>query len=116
MRKIKTTKQYKKSYKRCLKRGGFPLQAFEYISQILVTRPFTQDEVYNYKVHKLQNSRKYKDCWELHIDGSSGDWLLIYKLLGDSVRFEDVIVEYNDIGTHSDCFGEIDLTDDLVIL
>lgn len=115
-RKIKYTNQYKRAYKRCMKRGNFPVNDLKSIMQILMTRPFTQEEVYQHKVHKLENSRKYKGCWELHIKNRNDDNLLIYQLVGNSVKFEDILVELNDVGTHSDCFGSIVNPDDIVVL
>ena len=115
-RKIKYTNQYKRAFKRCMKRNNFPVKELKAIMQILVTRPFTYDEVYQHKVHKLEDSRKYKGCWELHIKNRNDDNLLVYQLLGNSVKFEDILVEFEDVGTHSDLYGSIVDLDDIVCL
>ena len=49
-----------------------------------------------YNDHKLNNSKKYKDCRECHIEP---DWLLIYKIEDDKL-----ILTLTDTGSHSDLF------------
>ena len=46
-----------------------------------------------HKLHQLKGN--FKDRWDCHVDP---DWVLIYKIEGDSVIFERT-------GTHSDLFN-----------
>ena len=50
-----------------------------------------------YRNHKLSNDKKYKDCFECHIEP---DWLLVYKIENNTL----VLLLYA-IGSHSDLFN-----------
>lgn len=86
------------------------------ILKILALRPFTDEERIKYKVHHLHNDRKYQNCDELHIGGRNSDWLLIYHVSGNTIYFDDTIVELENTGTHSDCFGECEFDDSMEII
>lgn len=84
------TGQFKRSLKRCVKRG-LNLKVFTDTLDILQQTGTLPSE---YKAHKL--SGKYTDCWECHMQS---DWLLIWKQ--DDTVLELLLV---DTGTHSDLF------------
>ena len=84
------TVQFKKSLKRCVRRG-LRIEAFAKVLDILQQNGTLPNE---YRPHKLQG--KYKDCWECHIEP---DWLLIWEQDDHQLRL--ILV---DTGTHSDLF------------
>lgn len=84
------TGQFKKSLKRCVRRG-LRIEAFAKVLDILQQNGTLPNE---YRPHKLQG--KYKDCWECHIEP---DWLLIWEQDDHQLRL--ILV---DTGTHSDLF------------
>lgn len=88
--------------KRCEKRG-LDLSLLDTVEEILATREFTKDEIVKYKVHNL--SGKYKGYQELHIGNKSSNWLLVYRIFGNKVRFEDTYVSLENTGTHDECLG-----------
>jgi mRNA interferase YafQ len=82
--------QFRKSYKRMIKRGANPELLVKAISLICTVEPLP----FNYKEHNLSgNYSEYKECHIL------SDWLLIYKK--DAAK---KIVYFTDTGTHSDLF------------
>ena len=50
-----------------------------------------------YHNHALQNSKKYKNCNELHIEP---DWLLVYKYINDNT----LVLLLVETGSHSNLF------------
>lgn len=91
MYEIEYTNSFKRSFKKCLKRG-LDSHVFETALRILVEKGSLPQ---NYKPHKL--SGKYRGLWECHLQS---DWLLIW--------FQDddkLILQLIDTGTHSDLFG-----------
>lgn len=91
MYEIEYTNSFKRSFKKCLKRG-LDSHVFEAALRILVEKGCLPQ---NYKPHKL--SGKYRGLWECHLQP---DWLLIW--------FQDddkLILQLIDTGTHSDLFG-----------
>ena len=91
MYEIEYTNSFKRSFKKCLKRG-LDSHEFEAALRILVEKGSLPQ---NYKPHKL--SGKYRGLWECHLQS---DWLLIW--------FQDddkLILQLIDTGTHSDLFG-----------
>lgn len=91
MYEIEYTNSFKRSFKKCLKRG-LESHVFETALRILVEKGSLPQ---NYKPHKL--SGKYRGLWECHLQS---DWLLIW--------FQDddkLILQLIDTGTHSDLFG-----------
>lgn len=91
MYEIEYTNSFKRSFKKCLKRG-LDSHVFEAVLRILVEKGNLPQ---NYKPHKL--SGKYCGLWECHLQP---DWLLIW--------FQDddkLILQLIDTGTHSDLFG-----------
>lgn len=91
MYEIEYTNSFKRSFKKCLKRG-LDSNVFEAALRILVEKGSLPQ---NYKPHKL--SGKYRGLWECHLQP---DWLLIW--------FQDddkLILQLIDTGTHSDLFG-----------
>ena len=90
MYSIVYTNQFKKSLKRCVKRGldVSLLTAAVTILQENGSLPA------NYSPHRLKG--QYAGCWECHLEP---DWLLVW-------RQNDTILElvFVDTGTHSDLF------------
>ena len=85
---LSRTSQFKKDYKRIVKRGYDVEKLFDAIN-ILAEQKHLPERFRN---HKL--SGNYKDCFECHLQP---DWLLIY-LLNDT---ELVLIR---TGTHADLF------------
>lgn len=92
MLKIEFTGQFKKDYKRAVKRGCNP-EALETVITILVNEQPLPEK---YRDHALTNSRHYKNMRECHIEP---DWLLVYKVLK-----ETLILRLIRTGSHSDLF------------
>ena len=92
MLKVKYRSQFKKDYKRALKRGLDP-EALRIVLDKLINNE-TLDA--KYRDHQLVDSRKYKNFRECHIQP---DWLLIY--YSDQ---ENLILTLVRTGTHSDLF------------
>ena len=69
MYEIEYTNSFKRSFKKCLKRG-LDSHVFESALRILVEKGSLPQ---NYKPHKL--SGKYRGLWECHLQP---DWLLIW--------------------------------------
>lgn len=90
MLKVKMTSQFKKDWKRIIKRGYNP-QKFEIVLEQLIFEK-TLDE--KYKDHKL--SGNYEGCRECHIEP---DWLLIYYIENNILT-----LTLARTGTHSDLF------------
>lgn len=91
MYEIEYTNSFKRSFKKCLKRG-LESHVFETALRILVEKGSLPQ---NYKPHKL--SGKYRGLWECHLQS---DWLLIWSQDDDKL-----ILQLIDTGTHSDLFG-----------
>ncbi len=88
MRRIIHTRQLERDIKLCNRRGK-DMRKFREISAFLVQETALPIK---YRDHKLVGN--YTGCRECHIEP---DWLLIYKIDGDSIIFERT-------GTHSDLF------------
>lgn len=88
--KLKSTKQFDKQLKKCIKRG-YDITKFEEVADCLVEGRILPEK---YKVHRL--SAKYAHCWECHI---TADWLLLWEYNEDAL-----ILLLLQTGTHSDIF------------
>lgn len=84
------TGQFKRSFKKCIKRG-LNVKTFTDALDILQEKGSLPHE---YRPHKLTG--QYSGCWECHLEP---DWLLIWRQ--DDVVLELILV---DTGTHSDLF------------
>ena len=83
--------KFKKSLKKCFKRG-LDIEKLREVLKILENGGVLPPE---YKSHKL--SGKFQGNWECHIQP---DWLLIWEQ-----REEELILLLIDTGSHSDIFG-----------
>ena len=90
--KICITGLFKRSYKRCLKRGFNG----ERLSEVLTILSSGGTLPPKYRSHKL--SGKYEGCMECHIQP---DWLLVWQQ-----NNEQLTLLLIDTGTHSDLFGK----------
>ncbi len=90
MYSLNYTGQFKRSLKRCVKRG-LNIQLLTDTLDILQATGKLSD---SYKPHKLTGN--YKGCWECHI---SPDWLLVWQQ-----NDEELVLIMVDTGTHSDLF------------
>ncbi len=90
MLNIQYSLQFKKDYKKIIKRGYNPT-LLENVLKILVSNKVLPSK---YKEHNL--SGKYKDYKECHI---TPDWLLIYK-----INQSTLTLILTRTGTHSDLF------------
>lgn len=92
MLKVEYTGQFKKDYKQAVKRG-LDIKALQKVITILMNE---QELPENYRDHRLENSRNYKDMRECHIQP---DWLLVYKIYNN-----ELVLKLIRTGTHSDLF------------
>jgi mRNA interferase YafQ len=92
MLKPKFTGQFKKDYKRAVKRGCRPEKLEKVITILVNEQPLPEQ----YRDHALVNSRNYQDMRECHIEP---DWLLVYKIVQD-----ELILKLIRTGSHSDLF------------
>ena len=83
--------QFKRSYKKCIKRDCNKVLFEEVVTLLAENGTLPQ----RYKAHKL--SGEWKGFWECHIQP---DWLLIWEQ-----RETELILILTDTGTHSDLFG-----------
>ena len=90
MYKIKTTHQFEKDLKRCIKRG-YPMDKFREVIKLLERDGRLPAD---YCPHVLHGNREGQ--WECHIQS---DWLLIWK----QYDYELELLMLNT-GTHSDLF------------
>ncbi len=88
MIKIKFANRFKKELELMQKRGKNPNKIAEIIKLLELDAKLPK----KYKDHRLQG--KFSQFRECHIEP---DWLLIYRIEGDSIIFERT-------GTHSDLF------------
>lgn len=91
MWEIEYTNRFKRSFKRCIKRG-LNVEVFATAVEILHQTGTLPPE---YRPHKL--SGKYTGYWECHLQP---DWLLVWL-----PREEELVLTFIDTGTHSDLFG-----------
>ena len=92
MLKPEFTGQFKRDYKRAIKRGCDPKKLEKVISILCREEPLPPV----YRDHDLTNSRNYKDMRECHIEP---DWLPIYKIVRGTL-----ILKLIRTGSHSDLF------------
>lgn len=89
MLKFRTTNQFEKDYKKVLKRGKDEKKILAIMKRLI-----NQESLeLRHKEHNLRGN--YIGRRECHIEP---DWLLVYKIGGDSIIFERT-------GTHADLFG-----------
>lgn len=88
--KLKTTKQFDKQLKKCLKRGYDETKLKEVVTSLVEGMELHM----RHHAHRL--SSKFDYCWECHI---TPDWLLLWEYDED-----DVILLLLQTGTHSDIF------------
>ena len=79
MRKLKTTTRFEKDYKKALKSG----RDLTRLKRVMTWIACAQELPPELRDHKLVGN--YQGRRECHL---AGDWLLIYKLEGDTVIFE----------------------------
>ncbi|MDD5839394.1 MAG: type II toxin-antitoxin system YafQ family toxin [Bacteroidales bacterium] len=91
MYKIEYTNKFKRSLKRCYKRG-LDVEALRDVIRLLSETGTLSEK---YRPHKLGG--KWNSAWECHIEP---DWLLIWEQ-----NDTELILLLIDTGTHSDLFG-----------
>ena len=92
MLRVEFTAQFKKDYKRAVKRGCDPKELETVITLLANEQPLPE----KYRDHALADSRNYKDMRECHIEP---DWLLVYKILR-----ETLILRLIRTGSHRDLY------------
>ena len=88
---IRYSNLFKRSFKKCLKRGCDEDKFREVITILSENGSLPA----KYRPHKLKGA--YKDCWECHI---TPDWLLVWEQEDD-----ELLLILIDTGSHSDLFG-----------
>ena len=86
------TAMFKRQYKKALKQGKDEKKLLD----ILILLANGDELEPKYRNHKLSNDKKYKDCFECHIEP---DWLLVYKYTEGNL----VLLLFN-LGSHSELF------------
>lgn len=84
------TGQFKRSLRRCVRRG----LDVKLLREVLYLLQQNGDLPEEYRPHKLLG--KYRDCWECHIQP---DWLLVWQK-----KDKELCLVLIDTGTHSDIF------------
>ena len=92
MLKAEFTGQFKKDYKKAVKRGCNPQKLMNIIQLLCEEKDLPPEN----RDHALVNSRNYKNMRECHIEP---DWLLVYQ-----ISQEVLILKLIRTGTHSDLF------------
>lgn len=92
MLKIRYHNQFKKDYKKAIKRGFDPSKLEEVLTILLQGESLPP----KYRDHQLTSSKYYQGVRECHIQP---DWLLIYYIENDQL-----ILNLFRTGTHSDLF------------
>lgn len=87
---VSYTGQFKRSLKRCVKRG-LDIKIFTATLDLLQSTGTLPPQ---YRPHKLTG--KYAECWECHMQP---DWLLVWRQ--NDTELELILV---DTGSHSDLF------------
>ena len=91
MYEIYFSNQFKRSYKKCLKRGCNKMLFQEVVTLLAETGTLPS----RYRPHKLTGD--WQGFWECHIQPN---WLLIWEQ-----HEKELILILTDTGTHSDLFG-----------
>ena len=89
---VDSTSDFQKDYKRIVKQGKDLKKIKTVIDKLACGEKLDS----KYKDHKLSDSKKYKNCRELHIEP---DWLLVYRIIENKL-----ILLLIDTGSHSDLF------------
>ena len=84
--------QFKKDYKKAVKRG-LDIKEHENVIFLLATEQKLPDK---FRDHALADSRNYKGMRECHIES---DWLLVYQIIKS-----ELILNLVRTGSHSDLF------------
>ena len=87
-RQLIRTSQFRKDYKRAVKRGWDTAKIGAIVDALATDKPLPP----NARPHKL--SGEYQDAWDVHI---APDWVLIYEINTDTLKLRRT-------GTHSDLF------------
>ena len=86
--KVSFTSKFKQQYKK-IKNQGKDLNKLDKIINKLINGDNLDIK---YKNHILQNSKKFKNCYECHIEP---DWLLVYQYFNDKL-----IIVLIETGSH----------------
>lgn len=92
MLKPEFTGQFKKDFKKAVKRGCNPKKLESIVTLLCEEKALPAEN----RDHALVNSRNYKNMRECHIDP---DWLLVYQ-----ISKEALILKLIRTGSHSDLF------------
>ena len=92
MLKPEFTGQFKKDFKKAVKRGCDPKKLENIVTLLCEGKSLPAEN----RDHALVNSRNYKNMRECHIDS---DWLLVYQ-----ISKEMLILKLIRTGSHSDLF------------
>ncbi len=90
---LRVTNQFKKDFRRCIKRG-LPIAKIQEAMRLLETTGFLPSD---FKPHKLTG--KYAGTWECHINGRNSDWLMVWEQ--DDTALTLLMLR---TGSHSDIF------------
>ena len=89
---IKYTVVFKKNYKK-IKKQGKDIEKLKIIISKLANGLELEEK---YKNHMLIDNKRYKNCFECHIEP---DWLLVYQLLDN-----EIVLVLIATGSHSELF------------
>ncbi len=91
--KVVYSSQFKSALKKVTKQSHDLEKLREVVQQLSIRKELEP----KYKNHILKNSKRYKNCFECHIEP---DWLLVYQYLDDKL----VLLLVNT-GSHSEVFN-----------
>ena len=90
--KISYTTKFKKQFKK-LKKQGKSIEKLKIVVNKLLADEKLEEK---YNDHLLWNNKKFKNCYECHIEP---DWLLVYQYIEDKL-----ILLLVETGSHSELF------------
>lgn len=100
MFEVVPTPTFQRDVKR-LARKKFPLEELKIVVDLLAEGGHENELRRKYFDHQLSSSSQWKNHRELHIDGKTGDWLLIYKLLE-----KELVLSLVRTGNHKKLLGK----------
>lgn len=90
--KVDYTSDFKREYKKIKKQG----KNINKIRTVIEQLAYGNTLELQYKDHKLNDNKRYKDCRECHIEP---DWLLVYR-----INNNELILLLVETGSHSELF------------
>ena len=94
MLQVERTIKFQRQLAKCRKQGKNLKKLDSIVNMLANEQPLPPKN----RDHKLEDSKRYKDCRECHIEP---DWLLVYRIEADIL-----VLTLTRTGSHSDLFGK----------